>query len=530
MPIVRSLSSSLSLAFPKFKPSSLPLSEFTPSSLVCPGSRLSIQTSTGDSRQSKPIPDIPSRLPIRPQNLLHSSEPAPPLQPKSPKSKSKSARRKEKCRGIPRSKPIPVRPKVLLTHKINSNDQVYILHLDSITPLPEYLSNLAASQEQQQLEIPEEYRDLAEVFSKAKAHELPPHRGHLDHHIPLEEGAKPVFGPIYNLSETELQVLKDYIDENLHKRFIRPSTSPFGSPVLFVKKADGSLRLCVDYRVLNRITIKNRYPIPLISELIDRFKSKKCFTRLDVRDAFNRLWVAEGDEYKTAFHTRYGHFEYLVMPFGLTGAPGSFQSYINEILRPYLDIFCVVYLDDILIYSDTMEEHVRQVRLILKALQEHGLYVKLEKCEFHVETINFLGFVITPNGIHMDPDRIATITEWPVPRSVTEIQIFLGFANFYRRFIQYPPHEMDQNQKSPSSISLSSSTTNNISLTQVKWKHLLDVDIEKILMVAKVALPQKTIATFIKWFRFGDDPFHVADTVDSYISSHHTDHDLFPKG
>ena len=306
------------------------------------------------------------------------------------------------------------------------------MHLDTITPLPEYLSAIAESQETETPEIPEQYRDLAEVFSKAKAHELPPHRGHLDHHIPLEEGAKPVFGPIYNLSETELQILKDYIDENLRKRFIRPSTSPFGSPVLFTKKPDGSLRLCVDYRALNRATIKNRYPLPLISELLDRFKRKKQFTRLDVRDAFHRLRIAEGDEHKTAFRTRYGHFEYLVMPFGLTGAPGSFQSYINDILRTYLDIFCVVYLDDILIYSDTPKEHVQHVCLILKALQEHGLYVKLEKCEFHVQEINFLGFVITPNGVRMSDDRISTITEWPVPRSLTEIQIFLGFANFYR--------------------------------------------------------------------------------------------------
>jgi len=252
------------------------------------------------------------------------------------------------------------------------------LHLDTITPLPEYLSAIAESQEIETPEIPEQYRDLAEVFSKAKAHELPPHRGHLDHHIPLEEGAKPVFGPIYNLSETELRILKDYIDENLRKRFIRPSTSPFGSPVLFTKKPDGSLRLCVDYRALNRATIKNRYPLPLISELLDRFKRKKQFTRLDVRDAFHRLRIAKGDEHKTAFRTRYGHFEYLVMPFGLTGAPGSFQSYINDILRTYLDIFCVVYLDDILIYSDTPEEHVQHVCLILKALQEHGLYIKLE--------------------------------------------------------------------------------------------------------------------------------------------------------
>ena len=222
--------------------------------------------------------------------------------------------------------PPPSPPTVRLTRKIGPHDQLYILHVDSITSLPEYLSTIDTTAEDITPEIPEQYRDLAEVFSKPKAHELPPHRGELDHHINLEPGSKPVFGPIYNLSETELQVLKDYIDDNLRKRFIRPSTSPFGAPVLFVKKPNGSLRLCIDYRALNRLTIKNRYPLPLISGLLDRLRGKKYFTKLDLRDAFNRLRIALGDEHKTAFRTRYGHFEYLVMPFGLTNAPGSFQS------------------------------------------------------------------------------------------------------------------------------------------------------------------------------------------------------------
>ena len=210
-------------------------------------------------------------------------ESVPSCQPKPQsrtKIKSKSTRQKKSRRPCPPlvSKPKPIRPKVLLTRRIDPKDQVYLLHLDVITPLPEYLSSIAESLETKKLEIPEQYHDLVEVFSKAKAHELHPHHGHLDHHIPLEEGAKPVFGPIYNISETELQVLKNYIDENLCKGFIRPSTSPFGSPVLFVKKPDGSLHLCIDYRALNWITIKNRYPLPLISKLLNRFRCKKQFT------------------------------------------------------------------------------------------------------------------------------------------------------------------------------------------------------------------------------------------------------------
>jgi hypothetical protein len=249
----------------------------------------------------------------------------------------------------------------------------------------------------------------------------------------LEEGSKPVYGPIYNLSELELKALKVYVETKLKKGFIRPSTSPFGSPVLFVKKADGSLRLCVDYRALNRMTVKNRYPIPLMSEIMDRIKGATRFTRLDVLDAFHRLRIAKGDEWKTAFRTRYGHFEYLVMPFGLCNAPATFQAYINDALRDYLDDFVIAYLDDVLIYSSgTLEEHIEHVRKVLIRLKERELYVKLEKCQFHVTETKFLGYIISPDGIAMDPERVKTIVDWPVPKSQYDLQVFLGFANFYR--------------------------------------------------------------------------------------------------
>jgi hypothetical protein len=344
--------------------------------------------------------------------------------------------KKQKSKTLPNGNSPRTPSTVRLTTQINSNDQVYVLHLDGIVSLSEYLSAAHEAAQNDLPPIPKEYADLAEVFSKQKAHELAPHRGPLDHHIHLEKDSKPVFGPIYNLSETELQVLKQYIEENLQRNFIRPSTSPFGAPVLFVKKPDGSLRLCVDYRALNRMTIKNRYPLPLISELLDRVKGARFFTKIDVRDAFNRLRIALGDEHKTAFRTRYGHFEYLVMPFGLTNAPGSFQAYINDIIRDALDRFAVAYMDDILIYSNSLEEHILHVRTILQKLLSAGLFVKLEKCEFHVQKVSFLGFIITPEGISMDPERILTIADWPVPESVLDIQVFLGFCNFYRRFIE----------------------------------------------------------------------------------------------
>ena len=284
--------------------------------------------------------------------------------------------------------------------------------------------------------VPLEYAEYADVFEEKNTETLPPHRPNIDHEIPLIPGAKPVFGPIYNLSKTELRYLKDYIDQMLARGWIRPSKSPFGSPILFVKKADGSLWLVVDYRKLNTLTVKNRYPLPLISELFDRLKNAKYYTRLDMQDAYNQLRVASGDEWKTAFRTRYGHFEYLVMPFGLTNAPASFQAYANDCLHDFLDLFCVVYLDDVLIFSETLEEHISHVKQVLSHLRDYGLTCKLRKCEFHASSLSFLGFVISPEGVSMDPDRVAAIQDWPIPTNVEEIQIFLGFTNFYRRFIE----------------------------------------------------------------------------------------------
>lgn len=283
--------------------------------------------------------------------------------------------------------------------------------------------------------IPKDYHDFMDVFSKAKADELPPHRP-FDHRIPIEDGKTPPFGPIYALSDTELKTLKAYLDENLKKGFITHSDSPAAAPILFVKKKDGSLRLCVDYRGLNAITIKNRYPLPLIPELLDRLKSAQIFTKIDLRGAYNLLRIAKGEEWKTAFRTRYGLYEYRVMPFGLTNAPASFQHLMNHSFRDMLDDFIIVYLDDILVFSKTKEEHVEHVRRVLQRLREVGLYAKGEKCEFHQEQVEFLGFVVTPSGLTMDLKKVQTILDWPAPKNLHELRSLLGFANFYRRFIK----------------------------------------------------------------------------------------------
>jgi hypothetical protein len=209
--------------------------------------------------------------------------------------------------------------------------------------------------------VPAEYHEFLPLFSEAVANQLPPHRPY-NHKIPLKEGFTPPFGPLYSLSRTELEELKRWLEENLSKGFIRASSSPAGAPILFVKKEDGSLRLCVDYRGLNEGTIKNRYPLPLIRETLNNLSKAKWFTKLDVRGAYNLLRMAEGEEWKTAFRTRYGLFKSLVMPFGLTNAPADFQHFINDVLHPFLDRFCTAFLDDVLIYSDTLEEHKEHVR------------------------------------------------------------------------------------------------------------------------------------------------------------------------
>jgi hypothetical protein len=283
--------------------------------------------------------------------------------------------------------------------------------------------------------IPEQYKDFEDVFQKKNADILPEHRPY-DCAIDLLEGAQPPFGPIYNLSQTELAELRKYIDENLAKNFIRHSKSPAGAPILFVKKKDGSLRMCVDYRGLNKVTKKNRYPLPLISGLLEQLGRARIFTKIDLRGAYNLVRIKEGDEWKTAFRTRYGHFEYNVMPFGLTNAPAVFQHMMNDIFREHLDDFVVIYLDDILIFSKNEEEHEKHVRLVLEKLRERGLYAKLEKCLFHQTEMEFLGFIATTDGLKMDPKKVEAIVSWEAPKTVRDVQCFLGFANFYRIFIK----------------------------------------------------------------------------------------------
>jgi len=204
---------------------------------------------------------------------------------------------------------------------------------------------------------------------------------------------------------------------------------------LFVKKKDGMLQLYIDYRGLNHLTHKDKYPIPLIADLLDAPKRARYYTKIDLRSAYHLVYIAKGDEWKTAFRTHYGSFEWLVMPFGLSNAPSAFQRFMNKVFSDLLDICVVIYLDDILIYSNDLESHKNHVMEILKRLQNNGLYAFPTKCAFHQRQVEFLGFVLSPEGIRIDTNKVKTIQDWPTPQRVKDVQAFISFANFYRRFI-----------------------------------------------------------------------------------------------
>uniref|UniRef100_A0A9J7Y295 Gypsy retrotransposon integrase-like protein 1 n=1 Tax=Cyprinus carpio carpio TaxID=630221 RepID=A0A9J7Y295_CYPCA len=283
--------------------------------------------------------------------------------------------------------------------------------------------------------VPPEYMDLLEVFSKVQAATLPPHRSY-DCAIELMPVTCPPRGRLFSLSGPERLAMDKYLKEALDNGFIRPSTSPAGAGFFFVEKKDGSLRPCIDYRGLNNITIKNRYPLPLMTTAFEILQGATIFTKLDLRNVYHLVRIREGDEWKTAFNTPTGHYEYQVMPFGLVNAPAVFQAFINDVLREMLNIFVFVYLDDILIFSRNLQEHIQHVRQALTQLLKHKLFVKLEKSEFHVPAVSFLGFHVSKGSLQVDPGKIRAVLDWPRPTSVKQVQRFLGFSNFYRRFIR----------------------------------------------------------------------------------------------
>jgi len=249
------------------------------------------------------------------------------------------------------------------------------------------------------------------------------------------EGAPLPPGRLYSLSPIELETLWGFINENLRFGFIHPTSSSHAAPVLFVKKKDSSLRLCIDYQGLNKISKKDWYPLLLISDLLNSPSQAKVYTKIDLQHAYHLVRIAEGDEWKTAFRTCYSSYEWQVMPFGLTNAPAAFQQFVNLVFADMLDVCVVVYLDNILVYSDNMEDHTKHVWEVLWRLRQHKLYAKPKKCEFHSDSVEYLRYFLSPDSLTMSQDKVKTICDWPKPHKVKDIQSFLGFVNFYCQFI-----------------------------------------------------------------------------------------------
>ncbi|KAI3717316.1 hypothetical protein L1987_68865 [Smallanthus sonchifolius] len=291
--------------------------------------------------------------------------------------------------------------------------------------------------------VNEKVKDIRDVpvvnqFEDVFPDELPgvPPEREVEFGIDLIPGAKPVAKAPYRLAPPEMKELMEQLQELLDKGFIRPSVSPWGAPVLFVKKKDGSMRMCMDYRELNKLTVKNRYPLPRIDDLFDQLQGASWFSKIDLKSGYHQLKVKEEDVHKTAFRTRYGHYEFTVMPFGLTNAPAVFMDLMNRVCRPFLDRSVIVFIDDLLIYSRSEGDHACHLREILEVLQKEKLYAKFSKCAFWLREIQFLGHVINERGITVDPSKIMAVKEWSSPKTPSEIRSFLGLAGYYRRFIE----------------------------------------------------------------------------------------------
>ncbi|KAL0148188.1 hypothetical protein M9458_056509 [Cirrhinus mrigala] len=300
--------------------------------------------------------------------------------------------------------------------------------------LPVFTTSVESPIEKRSVQIPKIYSSYKDVFCPKRASQLPPHQP-WDCAIDLVPDAPMPRGKIYPLSLPETKAMEEYIHEALSQGYIRPSTSPAASSFFFVAKKDGGLRPCIDYRVINQGTIKFRYPLPLVPAALEQLRSARIFSKLDLRSAYNLVRIREGDEWKTAFVTPTGHYEYLVMPYGLVNAPSVFQNFIHEVLREFLHKFVIVYIDDILIYSRSEAEHHHHVAEVLQRLRDHQLYLKAEKCSFHLPSVQFLGYIIDQQGVRMDERKASAVVSWPEPTTIKELQKFLGFSNFYRRFI-----------------------------------------------------------------------------------------------
>lgn len=276
-------------------------------------------------------------------------------------------------------------------------------------------------------------QEFADVFAEPKG--LPPKRD-CDHAIPLKVGAEPPSLRPYRVPHQQKNAMEEIIKELLDSKEIRPSLSPYSSPAIMVRKKDGNWRMCVDYRQLNAKTVKNKFPMPIIEDLLDELNGAKVFTKLDLRSGYHQIRMVEGDIPKTAFKTHMGHFEYLVMPFRLTNAPATFQALMNQIFGKLLRKCVLDFFDDILIYSRDLREHEQHLRIVLNILRSHKLFAKRSKCTFAVGSIEYLGHIVSGEGVATKPSKIQDVVDWPVPKNVSKLRGFLGLTGYYRRFVK----------------------------------------------------------------------------------------------
>ena len=324
--------------------------------------------------------------------------------------------------GIKRSTGIPIISMMQAEELLEKGSEAYLATI-----------NIKGSDKEADLDtipVVAEYTDVFEPFTGP-----PPTRGDA-FTIELEPGTAPVSKAPYRLAPAEMAELKKQLEDLMDKGFIRPSSSPWGAPVLFVKKKDRSFRLCIDYRGLNKVTINNKYPLPRFDELLDQLQGASWFSKIDLASGYHQISIAEEDVRKTAFRTRYGDYEFVVMPFGLTNAPAAFMKLMNTVFQEYLDKYVIVFIDDILVYSKSKGEHDWHLRVVLNKLPEQQLYAKSSKCSFWQREIGFLGHIVSKAGVAVDPEKIVAITKWPTPGSATEVRSFLGLAGYYRKYVK----------------------------------------------------------------------------------------------
>lgn len=324
----------------------------------------------------------------------------------------------------------------IFTDSIDSIHSVSIHQLDTTPPCtpptdtlkPEIINTSSFDPTLAQL-----LKQYTAIFSIPQG--LPPSRNQ-DHHIHLLPDTNPINVKPYRYPQFQKEVITKMIQDMLKEGIIWPSTSPFSSPVLLVRKKDASWRFCVDYRALNSITVKDRFPIPTVDELLDELHGSRVFSKLDLRSGYHQIRLAPADTFKTAFRTVDGHFEFLVMPFGLSNAPATFQATMNDVFRAHLRKFVLVFFNDILIYSVDWQTHLSHLEQVLQLLAHHKLFAKFSKCQFGVTRVDYLGHIISFEGVAADPSKLQAIQDWPAPHSLTALRGFLGLSGYYRRFVK----------------------------------------------------------------------------------------------